>query len=75
MRLLFDDGNVQIPIEVKSGQTLVPHFFGSLKKWRILSGHPERPAALVYGGDMRWEQEGISIIPWRDLANWIACLL
>lgn len=67
--LLVDDGISLTPVEIKSGQTIASDFLTSLNKWRGLSGNPDRPAALVYGGDKELANHNISIIPWRNLAS------
>lgn len=65
--LLLDDGLSLKPVEIKSGQTIAPDFLTSLKKWCILSGTPDRPAVLVYGGDKEFSHDNVSIIPWTNL--------
>lgn len=67
--LLVDDGIDLKPIEIKSGQTIAPDFLTSLRKWCELSGNPDRPAVLVYGGDKELSNYNVSIIPWRNLAS------
>lgn len=67
--LLLDDGISLKPVEIKSGQTIVPDFLVSLKRWCELSGTPDRPAALVYGGDRELTNGNVAIIPWRKLAD------
>lgn len=66
--LLLDDGLSLKPVEIKSGQTIAPDFLTSLKKWCELSGIPDRPALLVYGGKRPLANGNITIIPWRELA-------
>ncbi len=66
--LLLDDGINLKPVEIKSGQTIVPDFLASLKKWCDLSGNPVRPAWLVYGGEKELVNANVSIIPWRELS-------
>jgi predicted AAA+ superfamily ATPase len=73
--LLLDDGISLKPIEIKSSQTIVPDFFLSLRKWCELSGSPERPAVLVYGGEKELTNGTISIIPWRELTGLSSGLL
>lgn len=64
---LVDLGRTQLPVEVKSGETVVGDSFGGLRYWRKLTGDGEAPAALVYGGDRSFEREGIAVWSWRDL--------
>lgn len=67
--LLLDDGSSLKPVEIKSGQTVVPDFMTSIRKWCELSGLPNRPALLVYGGTKKHTNGNISIVPWRELAT------
>jgi predicted AAA+ superfamily ATPase len=67
--LLLDDGSSLTPVEIKSGQTVVPDFMTSVKKWCELSGLPNRPVWLVYGGTKEYTNGNISIVPWRELAT------
>ena len=67
--LLLDDGMSQKPVEIKSGQTIAADFLSALKKWCELSGAPERPAMLVYGGEQEFVNANVTIVPWRRLAS------
>lgn len=67
--LLLDNGINLKPVEIKSGQTLTADSLISLKKWCELSGLPDRPALLVYGGNMALENKNVTIMPWRELAT------
>ncbi|HIJ86243.1 MAG TPA: ATP-binding protein [Desulfuromonadales bacterium] len=66
--LLLEDGGNLTPVEIKSGQTVASDFMTSLRKWCELSGIPDRPALLVYGGTTSFANGNISIVPWRKLA-------
>jgi predicted AAA+ superfamily ATPase len=65
--LLLDQGAKQVPIEIKSGQTIAADFFTDIDYWRTLAGQPDGTAALVYGGDGSYQRRGISVLSW---ANW-----
>lgn len=67
--LLLDDGSSLKPVEIKSGQTVVPDFMTSISKWCELSGLPNRPAWLVYGGTKGHTNGNIAIVPWSELAT------
>ena len=67
--LLLDDGATLMPVEIKSGQTIVADSMTSLKKWCELSGIPDRPAQLVYGGAREMMNGNVSIRPWGALAT------
>lgn len=67
--LVLDDGITLKPVEIKSGQTITPDSMTSLKKWCELSGTPDCPAWLVYGGTRELANGNISIIPWHNLSS------
>jgi len=62
--ILVDTGRSLIPIEIKSAQTVASDFFDGLDYWRGLTGKPDGPAALVYGGDRSFKQSGVAVYPW-----------
>jgi hypothetical protein len=62
--LVVDLGARQIPVEVKSAETLADDFFDGLAYWRGLVGKGEAPAALVYGGDRALRRQGVVVYPW-----------
>jgi predicted AAA+ superfamily ATPase len=66
--LLIDQGAKQIPIEVKSGQTIASDFFADLDYWRNLAGQAHGAAALLYGGDTSFKRQGVSVVSWADWA-------
>lgn len=67
--LLLDDGASLRPVEIKSGQTIVSDSLTPLKKWCELSGIPNRPAWLVYGGTRELSNGNVSVVPWGKLAT------
>lgn len=67
--LLLEDGLDIIPVEIKSGQTIAPDFLKGLNTWRELSGKPDRPALLVYGGESTHTANNVDIVPWRQLPD------
>lgn len=64
--LLIDQGATQIPIEIKSGQTIASDFFSGIDYWKALAGRPDGDAGLVYGGDTSYKRQGVSVISWSD---------
>ena len=64
--LLIDQGVTQIPIEIKSGQTIASDFFSGIDHWKALAGRPDGDAGLVYGGDASYKRQGVSIISWSQ---------
>ncbi len=67
--LVVDPGLRRIPVEIKSGQTVVPDFFANLRYWRRVSGQPEAPAALFYGGERAFRRSGVVVLPWFAVAE------
>lgn len=65
--LVLEEGDNLKPVEIKSGQTIVPDFLTGLQKWTALSGSPNCPAALVYGGERELAKGNITILPWKKL--------
>jgi hypothetical protein len=56
-----------VPVEIKSGATLVDDFFTGLRYWLKLAGASDAPAALVYGGEASVRRQGIAVYSWADL--------
>ncbi len=66
INLLIEQGPKQLPVEVKSGQTIAGDFFATLEYWRNLAGRHAGAAALVYGGDSSYKRSGVSVLSWAD---------
>lgn len=66
--LLLEGNGALLPVEIKSGQTIVADSLTSLAKWCTLAGTADHPAWLIYGGDRRLTSGNVAIIPWRELA-------
>ena len=64
---ILEEGPDVIPVEIKSRQTIATDYLNGLKKWRELSGVPERPAMLVYGGSAAHTANNVAIVPWQQL--------
>jgi predicted AAA+ superfamily ATPase len=67
--LLLERGDDLTPVEIKSGQTIVPEFLAGLKQWLALSGNPGHRAWLVYGGDREHQSGNVGIVPWSSLPS------
>jgi predicted AAA+ superfamily ATPase len=64
--VIIDLGSKQIPIEIKSGQTLVGEFFAGLEYWRSLPGQDRCKPILVYGGQESCVRQKTVVISWSD---------
>lgn len=53
-----------MPIEIKSGKTVVRDSFAGLEKWRILAGKDVMEPTLIYGGNEEYHQNGIHVVGW-----------
>lgn len=62
--LLLDEGATQVPIEIKSGQTIAEDFFKDLHYWRKLTGDVDASAALLYGGEQTHVRSGVRVMGW-----------
>ena len=62
--LILERGTHQIPIEIKSGETVREDALRGLDHWRGLAGTPEAHAALIHAGDHVGARRGVQILPW-----------
>ncbi len=67
VNIVAQRGEKLIPIEVKSGATLVGEWFNSLSWWLKQAQSEAGQSFLVYGGDQRIQRNGIEVIPWKAL--------
>ena len=64
--LLIETGDMLVPVEIKSGQTVAADFLVSLGKWSRMTGAVQQPSYLVYGGEKRLARGNTDIIPWSE---------
>lgn len=72
--VVIEQGPTLVPVEVKSGQTVVPDFFESLKSWTEIAGEAGGRPWLVYGGDQRQSRSSAEVLPWREIEELAAQL-
>ncbi len=65
--LLISRGEELLPVGIKSGRTFSENLIKELMFWRDLTGNPEHPGVLIYGGDKQFTFKGLTIIPWAAL--------
>ncbi|HOW52199.1 MAG TPA: ATP-binding protein [bacterium] len=65
--VVVERGEGAIPIEIKSGRTVDDDFFKGLSYYAALSDTPRNDAAVVYGGDERYDSARGRIYPWSRL--------
>lgn len=63
---LEEPANRSLAIEDAKGflQTINTEFFKGIEYWRKLTGAPDSPAALIYGGDRKSIFKGTTVLPW-----------
>lgn len=64
--IVIDMGRTQIPIEIKSGQTIVVESFAGLDYWRSLPGQGDCRPMLIYGGAESYFRQHAAVIAWSD---------
>jgi predicted AAA+ superfamily ATPase len=62
--LIISRGQELLPIGIKSGQTFSQNMIHELIFWRNLTGQPDHPGILIYGGDKILTFKGLTILPW-----------
>lgn len=68
--VLIDEGLRQIPIEIKSGQTIHSDWLKGLKYWQTLTKQTNENAYVIYGGDeVQNRSEGIVIQSWKEISK------
>ena len=68
--VLIDEGLRQIPIEIKSGQTINSDWLKGLKYWQTLTKQSTGNSYVIYGGDdIQNRSEGIIIQGWKEISK------
>jgi predicted AAA+ superfamily ATPase len=57
------------PIEVKSGAVIARDWFKGLEQFRALAKEDAADPVLVFGGETAWQEDDISILPWRQVGD------
>ena len=64
---IIDRGFRMLPIEVKSGETLVSDSFKGLKYYHKLAGDKSERPVLIYGGNENYIRNDIQVLSWQSL--------
>lgn len=64
--LVIEKGDELIPVEIKSGQTIVSDSYKGLNWWSKLTSAEN--SNLVYGGDSTYRNNSTAVISWRNSA-------
>jgi predicted AAA+ superfamily ATPase len=67
--LVVEQGEILVPVEVKSGQTVTQDFFLGLERWREIAGEASGRPWLVYGGTARQSRSVAEVVPWREIGD------
>jgi predicted AAA+ superfamily ATPase len=62
--VIVERGTSLMPIEIKSGKTVVSDSFAGLEKWRNLAGDAAVEPTLIYGGIDEYSHNGIKVVGW-----------
>lgn len=68
---LIDRGIRFHPIEIKSGETVIPHFFDGLEKWNEISETDPENGYIVYGGALTQGRSKGNLIGWKAAGSLI----
>lgn len=71
---IIDRGDKLIPIEIKSGETIVPAFFNSLSDWKKISESTQEQGIIIYGGDKNQSRSQGKVLSWRESTQIISDL-
>ncbi|MEA2082009.1 MAG: ATP-binding protein [Elusimicrobiota bacterium] len=60
--LILDYGDITVPVEIKSGQTIANDYFKNLRYYSKLRGNKTGKAMLIYGGNLSYKEGKINIV-------------
>ncbi len=63
--LIVERGTRLMPIEIKSGQTLMRDSFSGLEKWSALAGDAAIDPTLIFGGSEAYQHKGMRVLGWQ----------
>ena len=67
--ILIEQGELMMPIEIKSGKTITRDSFSGLEKWVTLAGDMTTNPTLIYGGGEHYSHKGIRISGWNKAGS------
>lgn len=62
-------GQDLIPIEIKSGQTILKDFFKGLGYWNKITQHQSKDSYLIYGGELNQTRGDVQVSSWKSLTS------
>ena len=69
MDVIIEEGDLLLPVEIKSGATINRDFFSGLTKWHALAKERSSEPVLMYGGSDSFTHQGVRVLSWRDAAQ------
>lgn len=70
---MIDFNNSIVPVEIKSGATILPDYFSGLAYWKKISGSHSK-GYVVYGGDTGQKRSDAEVVPWMDMDSFLKTL-
>ena len=68
--LILDQGDVSIPIEIKSSATMTNRFFRGLSLWKKYTKDQKTKSYLIYGGEENQSRsQNMEVCSWRNIIN------
>ena len=67
--VIIEQGDLLLPVEMKSGATINRDFFSGLTKWHALAKERSSEPVLMYGGSDSFTHQGVRVLSWRDAAQ------
>jgi uncharacterized protein len=63
---IFEKANKLIPIEIKSGKTILKEYFKNIEYWNKLSGNTPKNSFVIYGSDKNTKHTFGNLLSWRS---------
>jgi predicted AAA+ superfamily ATPase len=67
--VLAEKSGKLMPVEIKSGSTIGSDWTTGLERWLELAGEEAIEPGLIYGGDTKWKDHGVEILPWKSVSS------
>lgn len=68
---IIDKASKQIPIEIKSGATIVPTFFKALGQWNQIADANPKDGYIIYGGKSAQNRKSGYVLSWKHATDLI----
>lgn len=69
--IILEKGGQLIPIEIKSGQTIVKENSKNLLYWYTLTKTKDTAGTLIYGGQEEYDLKWGKLISWKNISPWL----